>query len=152
MLEYEVVNLQEKKVVGITARTNNLSPKMPEIIGGLWNRFYNEGIYASISNKVNAKSMGTYTDFSSDTKGDYTAGVAVEVSSFDSVPKETETFRIPAGKYAKFVVKGNVRTAVSDFWKQVWQENLPMNFQCDFEEYQNEDMENAIIHIYISID
>ena len=34
-MEYEIVNLEEKKAVGISAVTNNKSPEMPKIIGGL---------------------------------------------------------------------------------------------------------------------
>ena len=44
-MEYEIVTLKEKIAVGISARTNNASPDMGVVIGGLWNRFYNEGIY-----------------------------------------------------------------------------------------------------------
>ena len=32
-MEYEIVNLEEKKAVGISAVTNNKSPEMPKIIG-----------------------------------------------------------------------------------------------------------------------
>lgn len=51
-MNYEIVTLEEKIAVGISARTNNISPDAGAIIGGLWNRFYNEGIYASISGKA----------------------------------------------------------------------------------------------------
>ena len=55
---------------------------------------------------------------------------------------------IPAGKYAKFVVKGNVQTAVIEAWKNIWHMDLPRSFNCDFEEYLNDDMELSLIHIY----
>ena len=51
-MDYEIVTLEEKIAVGISARTNNTDPKMGTIISGLWNRFYNEGIYASIPDKA----------------------------------------------------------------------------------------------------
>lgn len=35
-MEYEIVNLEEKKAVGISAVTNNKSSEMSKIIGGLW--------------------------------------------------------------------------------------------------------------------
>ena len=57
-MEYEIVTLQEKIAVGIAARTNNLSPDMGAVIGGLWNRFYHEGIYSSIPEKANTKALG----------------------------------------------------------------------------------------------
>ena len=47
-MNYEIVTLKEKIAVGISARTNNTSPDAGVAIGGLWNRFYNEGVYESI--------------------------------------------------------------------------------------------------------
>ena len=59
---------------------------------------------------------------------------------------------IPSGKYAKFIVKGNVVTAVQEFWQKVWNMNLDRSFVCDFEEYQaGDDMDNMEIHMYISL-
>ena len=62
-MNYEIVTLEEKTVAGISARTNNGSPDMGAVIGGLWNRFYNDGIYAAIPEKTNTKALGIYTDF-----------------------------------------------------------------------------------------
>ena len=42
-------------------------------------------------------------------------------------------------------------TAVAEAWQKIWQLDLPRFFECDFEEYQNGDMENAEIHIYIGL-
>ena len=42
-MNYEIVTLEEKIAVGISARTNNLSPDMGKVIEGLWNRLYHEG-------------------------------------------------------------------------------------------------------------
>ena len=38
-MDYEIVTLEERIAVGISARTNNTSPDMETIISGLWNRF-----------------------------------------------------------------------------------------------------------------
>ena len=56
-MEYEIVNLEEKKAVGISAVTNNKSPEMPKIIGGLWDEFYKK-VYGEINDKANNKSIG----------------------------------------------------------------------------------------------
>ena len=135
-MNYEIVTLKEKIVVGISARTNNLSPDMGAVIGGLWNRFYNEGIYASIPEKTNGKALGIYTDFAEDEKADYTAMVACETS---------------AGRYARFVIHGDMGQAVASAWQEIWQMDLPRTFQCDFEEYQDDCMDQAEIHIYIGL-
>ena len=75
-MDYEIVTLEEKIVVGISARTNNTSPDMGAVIGGLWKRFYNEGIYASIPDKKSGKALGIYTEYTGNEKADYTTIVA----------------------------------------------------------------------------
>ena len=149
-MEYEIVTLKEKIAVGVSARTNNTSPDAGAVIGGLWNRFFNEGIYASIPDKVNEKALGIYTEYAGDEKSDYTTVVACETSS---EPKD-DTYavcRIPAGKYAKFVIHGDMVQAVAAAWQEIWQMKLERTFQCDFEEYQDDKMEDAKIHIYVGL-
>lgn len=149
-MEYEIVTLEEKIAVGIAARTNNASPDMGAVIGGLWNRFYNEGIYASIPDKTNQKALGIYTDYENDEKSDYTVITACET---DRAPQEGmyTVCRIPAGRYAKFVVHGDMVQAVAAAWQEIWKLDLPRTFLCDFEEYQNDGMDQAEIHIYIGL-
>ena len=36
-MKYEIVRLEEKIAVGVSARTNNMSPDMGAVFGGLWN-------------------------------------------------------------------------------------------------------------------
>lgn len=150
-MEYEIVNLEEKIIVGPIAVTNNDSPDMGMIIGGLWEKFYQGGIYAGIRNKKNDKSMGIYTDYADDEKGDYSAMAACEVENAEQVPDGAAVRIIPGGKYAKFVVTGDMHKAVAEFWLKLWSMDLPRAYVCDFEEYQNGDMENAEIHIYIGL-
>lgn len=153
MMEYEVVKLNEKKVVGIEARTNNGSPEMGAVIGGLWGRFYGAGIYENIQNKSNGKALGIYTDYEADETADYTIMTACEVEPEQSgeLPEGAVERVIPGGTYAKFVVKGDLHQAVAQFWQELWQMELDRAFVCDFEEYQNGDMENAVIHVYIGL-
>jgi AraC family transcriptional regulator len=49
---------------------------------------------------------------------------AVEVQSFDAVPKELGRMRVPAVRYAVFLHEGNVRT-IQATWKQVFSTWLP---------------------------
>lgn len=145
-MEYEIVNLEEKKAVGISAVTNNKSPEMPKIIGGLWDEFYKK-VYGEINDKANNKSIGMYHKYQPN--GDYTVSICAEVNSTN---QNYEVITIPSGKYAKFIVKGNAVTAVQEFWQKVWNMNLDRSFVCDFEEYQaGDDMDNMEIHMYISL-
>ena len=149
-MNYEIVALEEKIAVGLSARTNNLSPDMGNVIGGLWNQFYNEGVYASIPDKANEKALGIYTDYAGDERADYTVVVACETGS---VPKEERyhVCRIPAGRYAKFVIHGDMVQAVAAAWQEIWRMDLPRSFRYDFEEYQDDGMEHAEIHIYVGL-
>lgn len=149
-MNYEIVFLEEKNVVGFSARTNNNSPEMGKIISGLWQRLYMPENVGKVNSRTNQKALGIYTDYSSDECGDYTAVAGFEVS--DGRQQESFDFiKIPAGKYAKFVVKGNMITAVQEFWQKLRETELERSFVCDFEEYQNADPENAEIHIYIGL-
>jgi AraC family transcriptional regulator len=49
---------------------------------------------------------------------------AVEVQSFDAVPKELGRMRVPAVRYAVFLHEGNVRT-IQATWKQIFSTWLP---------------------------
>lgn len=123
---------------------------MGAVIGGLWNHFYNEGIYAAIPDKKSEKALGIYTDYESNEKSDYTVLAAYETSKAPQSGEYT-VCKIPAGRYAKFVVRGDMVQAVAAAWQEIWKMDLPRTFQCDFEEYQNDSMEQAEIHIYVGL-
>lgn len=100
-MNYEIVNLEEKKIVGLTARTNNSAPDMGMVIGGLWNDLYQKGVYQNIKDKANKKAVGLYSDYESDMAGDYDVTIGCEVNSTDNIPESTAVKVIPSGKYAK---------------------------------------------------
>ena len=149
-MEYEIVNLEEKIAVGLSARTSNASPDMGAVIGGLWNQFYNGGVYASIQGKANQKALGIYTEYEGDEKAQYTVLVACEVAEGRETG-ECAVCHIPAGRYAKFVIHGDMVQAGGAAWQEIWSMDLPRTFLCDFEEYQDDSMENAEIHIYVGL-
>ena len=150
-MNYEIVNLKEKKLVGVNIRTNNNDPNMSDDIGKLWDEFFNQGIFFKIKNKVNERTIGLYSNYESDFTGDYDMTVACEVSDDKEKPKGTIVKIIPAGKYAKFIVKGHMQKAVYEFWQQLWEMDLNRAYTCDFEEYINSDIDNAEINIYIAL-
>lgn len=150
-MNYEVIELEEKKVVGVSARTSNLDPNMGNIIGGLWETLFSKGIYENIDNKVNEKALGIYTEYEEKEKGKYLAIAGCEVSEIGKYPEKMIVTTIPKGKYAKFIVRGDMHKAVAEFWEKLWHLELPRAFTCDFEEYQDSNMEHTEIHIYISL-
>ncbi len=150
-MNYEVVYLTEKKLVGLNIRTNNNDPNMGNEIGELWKQFFEQGVFAAIKNKVNERSIGLYSNYESDFTGDYDMTVACEVSDNKEIPNGTVVKTIPTGKYAKFIVRGDMQKAVYEFWQKLWNMDLERSYTCDFEEYVNADAANAEIHIYIAL-
>lgn len=146
IMKYEVVSLEEKIVVGVSAVTSNSSPDMGAVISGLWEKLYQGGINDIIRNKVNQFAIGLYSDYSGE---EYTVTAGNEVSSAENEGLSVKI--IQAGKYAKFQVHGNMVTAVADAWNEIWNMNLERSFTGDFEEYLNDDWENADVNIYIAL-
>lgn len=138
-MEYEIVELEEKIVEGISIRTTNQDGKSIQDIGALWQKFYAEGEYNKIENKVNNKAIGLYTDY----EGDYTKPYNFIACS--EVNKKSENMENR--------IIGDVQKSVGEAWGKIWNMNLERKYTCDFEEYQNntEDMQKQKIHIYIAI-
>lgn len=155
-MNYEIVELKEKTAAVLTARTNNSSPEMGAVIGGLWQKFYSEDIFPKLTNRANAYALGMYTEYASDEKGDYTAAVGCEVTGETSLPSEMKTIKIPAGKYAVFTITGEMDTAgqlaaIQNLWQELWDMKLDRAYVCDFEEYRSADPKFADIRVYIGL-
>ena len=117
-MEYEIVNLEEKKAVGISAVTNNKSPEMPKIIGGLWDEFIKRSTVRLTTKRITNQSVCIISI-------SQTVTIPFQyVRRWNSTNQNYEVITIPSGKYAKFIVKGNVVTAVQEFWQKVWNMNL----------------------------
>ena len=143
IMNYEVVNLEKKVVVGYAANTSNEDPQMGAIIGGLWQNLYAPENAGKIKNRANEYAIGLYSDY---TQSGYQVTAGFEVSN----PEDVEGLAvktIPAGKYAKFSVHGDYVEAVAASWKEIWNTPLDRTYTGDFEEYTS--MED--IDIYIAI-
>lgn len=145
-MNYEVVNLEEKIVVGVSAVTGNADPMMGKTIGELWEKLYQGGVNAQIKNKVNEYAIGLYSDYQGDK---YTVTAGNEVSKAENADLSVKV--IPAGKYAKFTLHGHMEKAVAEAWGEIWSTELDRSFTGDFEEYLTCDVENCDINIYIAL-
>lgn len=145
-MNYEIVNLNQKTIVGVSAITSNTDPQMGAIIGGLWAKLYQSGVNAAIKNKLNEYAIGLYSDYSND---QYCVTAGNEVSKPEN--DELTVKIIPGGRYAKFSVHGHMEKAVAEAWAEIWKMDLNRSFTGDFEEYLNSDWENADIDIYIAL-
>lgn len=150
-MNYEIVTLEEKTVVGKSIMTTNENGQSMKDIGEMWQQFIGGGVLSTIQNKTDGKGIGLYTDYEGDVTKPYRFMCCVEV--LDSGNPELETRTISGGKYAKFTVKGNVMTAVGEAWEKICNMDLDRKFDCDFElyHYDSEDMDNQTIDIYISL-
>ena len=149
IMKYEIVELEEKIVEGIAIKTSNQNVKSIQDIGETWQKLFANGIYEKIQNKVNNKTIGLYTEYEGDFTKPYTFVAGTEVSV-----KTDNCKIIEKGKYAKFVIIGDVQNSVGQAWQEIWNMNLKRKYTCDFEEYQNnsEDMQNQEIHIFIALE
>ena len=142
-MNYEIVELKEKTIVGFAARTGNEDPQMGAIIGDLWKQLYTPENTEKIQNRVNAYAIGLYSDYD---KEGYQVTAGFEVSDAESGNGFTVK-TIPAGRYAKFSVHGDMIEAVANSWKEIWETPLDRTFTGDFEEYLSQED----IEIYIAI-
>ena len=142
-MTYEIVELKEKTIVGFAARTSNEDPQMGAIIGDLWKQLYTPENTEKIQNRVNAYAIGLYSDYD---KEGYQVTAGFEVSDAESGNGFTVK-TIPAGRYAKFSVHGDMIEAVANSWKEIWETPLDRTFTGDFEEYLSQED----IDIYIAI-
>ena len=142
-MNYEIVELKEKTIVGFAARTSNEDPQMGAIIGGLWKQLYTPENTEKIQNRVNAYAIGLYSNYD---KEGYQVTAGFEVSDAKS-GNGFAVKTIPAGRYAKFSVHGDMIEAVANSWKEIWETPLDRTFTGDFEEYLSQED----IDIYIAI-
>lgn len=142
-MNYEIVELKEKTIVGFAARTSNEDPQMGAIIGDLWKQLYTPENTEKIQNRVNSYAIGLYSNYD---KEGYQVTAGFEVSDAKS-GNGFAVKTIPAGRYAKFSVHGDMIEAVTNSWKEIWETPLDRTFTGDFEEYLSQED----IDIYIAI-
>lgn len=150
-MKYEIVELKEKIVAGLSDVTSNDSPDMSSKIASLWQNLYSAP--EKIKNRSNSNAIGLYCDYGKPSEKDYTVLAGFEVEKVDSEnEKEFAVKKIPAGRYAKFSLRGDVVKAVAEAWGEIWNTPLERTFTGDFEEYMDDcDGKERTINIYLAI-
>lgn len=147
-MNYEIVSLKAKTIVGLTAKTGNNDPDCQKIIGGLWQSFMEKGVWESLKNKANPYCVGLYSDYDfADIQYDVTVGAEVSKNGNPELSAKV----IPAGKYAKFHIRGDVVKDVSRAWEEIWGMPLERTFSADFEEYISNENGVAEIDIFVAL-
>lgn len=151
-MNYEIVTLKEKTIVGLAARTSNTAPDMGAVIGGLWQQLFEKGLFFSIADKVNDFAVGLYSDYSGSAHEEYDVTVGCEVTQISAPPEGMVQKVISQGRYAKFVVFGDQVKAVCDAWAEIWAMPLSRSYTGDFEEYvSNDGSGNCEVNIFVAL-
>lgn len=148
------MELESFNVIGISIRTTNENNQSVQDILGLWNTFLKEGIIDKIPNKISTEIFSIYTDYQGDYIAPYTTILGCKVSSLDSVPEGMVGKKIPAGKYVKKLVKGNLNEGVVFAeWEKIWNSDLDRAYTADFEVYGQKasNPEKAEIDIFVAV-
>jgi predicted transcriptional regulator YdeE len=160
-MNHETVFINEKKLIGISVRTNNKNETNQETgkIHSTMMKFYNEAMFSKIKNHVNSDLVYcVYTDYENDLNGDYTYFIGQEISSFDNQLEEFQTLKIQSQNYAEFTSElGQVPQIIIDVWTKIWKEDLKnRSYKTDFEVYDRSQYhanpEKYSANIYIGID
>lgn len=140
-----MVDLPEILVAGLAVRTSNGLEQDPKtgVLAKTWQR---------ASQKQHSGSVAAgLTDYESDSTGFYTEIIGQEINSVDDLPPQAVLVRVPAGKYAKFRVEGDMPKIVMEAWSKVWQaekdNTLQRAYTTDLERYP----EPGAVELYIAV-
>lgn len=155
-MNYEIVELPARTVVGPTVRASNSSPEEGAVIGQLWQRFMGEGMDRAIP-EVRVEPygcFGLYCDYDFSDMS-YKLLIGCQTDAADT-PEGMERQEMPAGRYAKFAIRGgDCVGSVQEVWAAIWaDEELTAQraFTFDFEGYlPGEDMACADIDIFVAL-
>ncbi|HEX4044431.1 MAG TPA: GyrI-like domain-containing protein [Gammaproteobacteria bacterium] len=156
------VNMQEIKLIGLSARTNNKNEMNPQTskIGELAGRYWSQNVAVQITDRKNpGVTLSVYTEYDSDEHGDYTYFIGEEVSSFENMPSGFKKLIVPSAKYQKFTTPaGKMPEVVINAWQKIWKmspDDLEGKraYLADFEIYDQRasDPGNTIVDIYVGI-
>lgn len=161
-MKKNTIALSEIKLVGITCQTSNINEadllgrKIPDII----NKYFSDPLFnQNINFEQSSELYSVYTNYESDYSGNYTYFFGRKVLSFDGIPEQFETLKIPTQNYIKFTTESGVMpNIVIEAWQKIWamtSDDLGSEraYIADFEIYDERasDNQNAIVDIYIGI-
>lgn len=154
-MDYTIVELAERRIVGLTINTSNSDPDCTEKIGGVWRAFMDEGMAESVPEAVTEPYLcfGLYYDYAMADQS-YTMMVGCE-SAGGRACNPLQELVIPAGTYAKFTVHGDCVDTVVEAWNEIWaMEELTARraWTVDFEAYPpGSDQADTDIDLYIAL-
>jgi len=148
--------LDSFKVIGISVRTTNENGQAGKDISFLWNKFFEENIFAKIPNKISDEIYSVYTHYEKDHTKPYTTILGYKVKNSEPVIEGLVEKVIDTSHYKIFTAKGKLSEGVVfKEWQNIWNLNDKLNrsFTSDFEIYgtKSQDPESAEVDIYIAL-
>lgn len=138
-------------IIGFEARMAPAEAAMK--IPALWARFASEGV-AVKSRADDAAVYAVYCDYENDGAAPYTMVLGFAVDASTEVPKGLRRVRIPAGRYARFEVKGppqNVLWGAWSFINGAWAAKSSRRFIADAERYLAPPAADGSVHAELLI-
>lgn len=132
-MEYEEVILEGFSVVGISIRTTNKNDQSEKDIRRLRMEFFSKNIADDINNRVSDDLYCVYNDFEDGEEGHYTAIMGYKVYDTNDVTGEYAYADVEAGKYLKFITKGEIPHSARATWEYIWNTNLNRKYMTDFD-------------------
>ncbi len=154
-IRYQVKQMPEFMVVGVTRRTCNADGRSMGDIPAVWSEFLNKNAMAQIKNrKVPPVMFAVYSDYEKDWTKEYNFLIGCGVTRAPHVPDGLTARRIPAQTYAHFVVRGTMPESLVTLWSSIWISDLPRTYTFDYEVYDQRftRSENKEIDVYVAID
>ena len=147
-MNYEIINKEKFKIIGIEVRTINQDNQAAEDIGNLWKRFFEENIISQIPHKSGSSIISLYTDYEGDFTKPYSCVIGCEVSA-EQTPEGLVIKEIPESKYAVFTAPNNSPESLFAVWNFIWNSDLKRTYTGDFEVYEQNTPE---VKIYVAIE
>jgi len=107
---YEIVELEEKQIVGVSERVRKDETEV-EKIKKLWEKFVEET--QNIREWVSLATYSVYFNYKNDGIFEYSTLIGYEVGNGTSPEYHLSMVVIPKGKYAKFTLKGNPKVEIT---------------------------------------
>lgn len=142
------------KVIGISIRTTNQHHQSSKDLPQLWKNFFPSNVLEKIPNKVSSDIYSIYTDYEKDYMAPYTVILGCKVRHIHDIPEGMVAKEIPAGKYVKYLAKGNLdKGAVPETWKRIWNDNLDRAYTTDFEVHgaKAQNREDGEVEIFVAV-
>jgi predicted transcriptional regulator YdeE len=138
-------------ILGLAVRTRPETAMAD--IPALWQRLFAEGVPGALP-ASDAHLYAVYCDYERDFRDAYTLVLGVAVDAHTPVPPGMRRVRVPAGRYARFAVRGDPAEVVWGAWQHVngaWPRKEERRYVADFERYTGASPGHAAVEVCVGL-